>query len=70
MDITRLGILGAGTMGSGIAIGAALAGIETLLVDIDSARLTSALAEAERFYERGIEKGRIAPRRRTRPGHG
>ncbi|MEX2631089.1 MAG: 3-hydroxyacyl-CoA dehydrogenase NAD-binding domain-containing protein [Tistlia sp.] len=58
--ITRLGILGAGTMGSGIAVGAALAGIETLLVDIEAGRLEAALAEAERFYARGVEKGRLA----------
>lgn len=58
--ISRLGILGAGTMGSGIAMGAALAGVETLLVDIDRDRLAAALAEAERFYARGVEKGRLA----------
>ncbi len=60
MAITRLGILGAGTMGSGIAMGAALHGVEVLLVDIDGARLEAALAEAARFYARGVEKGRIA----------
>ncbi|MEX0758302.1 MAG: 3-hydroxyacyl-CoA dehydrogenase NAD-binding domain-containing protein, partial [Tistlia sp.] len=58
--ITRLGILGAGTMGSGIAVGAALAGIETLLVDIEAGRLEAALAEAERLDARGVEKGRLA----------
>lgn len=58
--IERLGILGAGTMGSGIAMGAALAGVDTLLVDVDAAKAAAALAEAERFYARGVEKGRIA----------
>lgn len=57
--VTRLGILGAGTMGGGIAVGAALAGVETLLVDIDARKLSAALADAERFYARGVEKGRI-----------
>lgn len=59
MSINRLGILGAGTMGSGIAMAAALSGVETLLVDIDPKRLETALAEAARFYARGVEKNRI-----------
>jgi len=60
MEIQTLGILGAGTMGSGIAIASAPAGIEVTLVDVDAAQLEKALAEAKKFYDRAVEKGRMS----------
>ncbi len=60
MSIQSLGILGAGTMGSGIAIASAAAGLEVLLVDKNAEQIDKALGEAKRFYDRAVEKGRMA----------
>jgi len=51
--IERIAVLGAGTMGRGIAHVAALAGFETQLYDVDPA----ALARAEETIHRNLEKG-------------
>ena len=51
--IERIAVLGAGTMGRGIAHVAALAGYETQLYDVDPA----ALARAEETIHRNLEKG-------------
>ncbi len=59
MSISSLGILGAGTMGGGIAIASAAAGLEVLLVDNNQDQVDKALEEAKRFYARAVEKGRM-----------
>ncbi len=60
MSIETLGILGAGTMGSGIAIATAAAGgIEVTLVDVNAQQVDKALAGARTFYDRAVEKGRM-----------
>ncbi len=59
MTIETLGILGAGTMGSGIAIASAAAGLEVTLVDKNAEQMDKALGEAKRFYDRAVEKGRL-----------
>jgi len=60
MAIDKLGILGAGTMGSGIAIASAPAGMNVVLVDNTQAQLDKASAEARAFYDRAVEKGRMS----------
>ncbi len=57
----RVGILGAGTMGSGIAINLAAHGREVILHDVSEAALARALETARRFFARAVEKGRMAP---------
>jgi 3-hydroxybutyryl-CoA dehydrogenase len=53
-----IGVLGAGTMGSGIAQLACLAGARTLLHDPDASALERALERIPAALERGAEKGR------------
>jgi 3-hydroxybutyryl-CoA dehydrogenase len=53
-----IGVLGAGTMGSGIAQLACLAGARTLLHDPDGSALERALERIPAALERGAEKGR------------
>ena len=53
-----VGVLGAGTMGSGIAQLACLAGARTLLHDPDAGALERALERIPAALERGAEKGR------------
>jgi 3-hydroxybutyryl-CoA dehydrogenase len=53
-----IGVLGAGTMGAGIAQLAALAGARTLVHDPDAAALERGLAGIRKHLARGVERGR------------
>jgi 3-hydroxybutyryl-CoA dehydrogenase len=55
-----IGVLGAGTMGAGIAQLAAQSGAKTLLHDPDEEALGRGLESARTHIERGIEKGRLS----------
>jgi 3-hydroxybutyryl-CoA dehydrogenase len=61
MGIQKVGIVGAGQMGSGIAHVFALAGFDVLLTDVKEDSLTAALAQIERNIERQVAKGRVLP---------
>jgi 3-hydroxybutyryl-CoA dehydrogenase len=61
MGIQKVGIVGAGQMGSGIAHVFALAGFDVLLTDVKEDSLTAALAQVERNIERQVAKGRVLP---------
>ena len=60
MEIAKVGVVGAGTMGSGIAINVAVAGFETRLVDLTAETLAAARDKARAFYVRQVERGRLA----------
>jgi 3-hydroxybutyryl-CoA dehydrogenase len=60
MEIRSVGIIGAGTMGSGIAINLAQHGLQVLLVDANTEAVTRAISQATAFYDRSVEKGRLA----------
>ena len=60
MDIQRIGVIGAGVMGSEIAQVAAAAGCSVVLVDIDDAAVQRGLAHARTIGERRVAKGRLA----------
>ena len=55
----RIGILGAGMMGSGIAYAAASAGIEVVLLDVDQAAVERGKNYSHRLLANAVEKGRI-----------
>jgi 3-hydroxybutyryl-CoA dehydrogenase len=57
--IARVGVIGAGQMGSGIAHVAALAGLEVALVDINPAALEKAVAGIGRNIDRQVAKGTV-----------
>ena len=58
-DIKTIGIVGAGTMGLGIAQISAMAGYQTILFDIDEQMLTKAIQIITKNLEKGIEKGKV-----------
>ncbi|MFO1351081.1 MAG: 3-hydroxyacyl-CoA dehydrogenase family protein [Gammaproteobacteria bacterium] len=58
--IKTVGVAGAGTMGSGIAIVAARAGFTTILYDIDPAVLDRARRQIEGFFAKSVEKGKLS----------
>ena len=58
MDITTLGVVGAGQMGSGIAHVAAASGLSVTLVDVEDRFLERGRATIEKNLEREVAKGR------------
>lgn len=56
----KIGVLGAGTMGSGIAQVAAQNGHETILVDVNPKMLTKAETELDKILSRLVEKEKIS----------
>ena len=60
MDIRRVGVVGAGQMGNGIAHVFALAGYEVILHDIAEASLQAALATIDKNMERQVSRGKIS----------
>ncbi len=58
-QINRVGIIGSGTMGSGIAQVAATSGCKVKLYDTNQVALDKAKASLEKILNRLIEKGRI-----------
>lgn len=58
-NIKRVGVIGAGTMGQGIAQIAAMAGFKSVLFDIEKAALEKAIKSIEKNLEKGIEKGKV-----------
>lgn len=59
--IAKIAVLGAGTMGRGIAHVAAVAGFETTLYDVDPKALARAEELIHRNLEQGVAKGKVAP---------
>lgn len=57
--IGKVGVVGAGTMGIGIAIVAARGGVTTLLTDTDVGKLERVKADAERFFRKSVALGKM-----------
>jgi len=60
MSINRLGIIGAGTMGNGIAQACAVSGIEVVMVDIAQAAVDKGLATVAASLERLVKKDKMS----------
>jgi 3-hydroxybutyryl-CoA dehydrogenase len=60
MDIKTVGVVGAGTMGNGIAQVFAQSGFKVVLVDVAQPMLDRARATIEKSLARFVEKGRLA----------
>lgn len=59
MSVERVGVVGAGTMGAGIAQIAALGGYETHLYDLDGKALGRGVEQIRNGLRRGVERGRF-----------
>jgi 3-hydroxyacyl-CoA dehydrogenase len=60
-DVTSVGIIGAGTMGGGIAMNFANAGISATIVELKQEALDKGLGVIRKNYENSAKKGRITP---------
>ncbi len=59
MDIKTIGVLGAGSMGSGIAQVAAQSGYNVVMRDIEDKFVDRALKGIDKFLSKSVEKGKI-----------
>jgi 3-hydroxybutyryl-CoA dehydrogenase len=59
MKITKIGVIGAGTMGHGIALVAAKAGYTVILNDIKDEFITNGLQKIQKFLTKSVEKGKM-----------
>ena len=59
-DFTKVGILGAGMMGAGIAYASAMAGLEVVLLDTDQAFAARGKDYSEKLLAKRVERGRMS----------
>ena len=58
MEIKKVGVLGAGLMGHGIAQVVAQAGYDVVLREVDDAKLEKGVGKIEKQLARAVEKGK------------
>lgn len=61
MDIKKIGVLGAGTMGNGIAQVAAQAGYNVVMRDIEDRFVEGGIKNIDKFLSKSVEKGKMKP---------
>jgi 3-hydroxybutyryl-CoA dehydrogenase len=61
MDVMTIGVIGAGTMGRGIAYAAAYGGYKTILEDVSPEMLQQAIAYIQQALEEGVTRGKVTP---------
>ena len=59
MQITSVGVLGCGLMGSGIAQVCASAGYKTIVREVEQAFLDKGMGRVQKFLNDGVEKGKV-----------
>jgi 3-hydroxybutyryl-CoA dehydrogenase len=66
LKIEKVGVVGCGLMGSGIAQVAAGSGLSTVVVEVDEVRLKEGIARIDSFLAQGVERGKLtADEKRT-----
>jgi 3-hydroxybutyryl-CoA dehydrogenase len=60
MEIRQIGVVGAGSMGNGIAQVAAQAGYQVIMRDIEDRFVQNGLKAIEKFLAKSVEKGKMA----------
>jgi 3-hydroxyacyl-CoA dehydrogenase len=59
--VTRIGVVGGGTMGAGIAVSVLDAGLPVTMIERDEAALARGRANVEKVYDGLVAKGRMTP---------
>ena len=59
MDIKKVGIVGAGTMGHGIAQVCAMAGCDVVLCDLEAEAVAHGLSKIQANLHKGVERGKV-----------
>jgi 3-hydroxybutyryl-CoA dehydrogenase len=60
MDIKWIGVIGAGSMGNGIAQVASQAGYQVIMRDVEDRFVQNGLKAIEKFLSKSVEKGKMA----------
>ena len=63
--VAKLGVLGAGMMGAGLAYVAANAGIEVVLIDAAQDAADRGRAHAESLLDKGMKRGKVTPEKKA-----
>ena len=61
MDVKTIAVIGAGTMGRGIAYAAALGGYQSVIEDVNDSVLAKALAWIREAFDEGLKRGKVEP---------
>jgi 3-hydroxybutyryl-CoA dehydrogenase len=64
MDIKTIGVIGAGTMGRGIAYAAAFGGYRTVLEDVSPEMREQGAAYVSQTLEDGVSRGKVTPQQK------
>lgn len=59
MEVKTIAVVGAGTMGRGIAYAAALGGFRTILEDVNDSILQKAAAWIHEVFDEGVKRGKV-----------
>jgi 3-hydroxybutyryl-CoA dehydrogenase len=59
MEVKAIAVIGAGTMGRGIAYASALGGYRTILEDISHSKIQQAVAWIQRAFDEGVSRGKV-----------
>src|SRR5438034_10605075 len=61
MDVKTIAVIGAGTMGRGIAYAAAFGGYHTILAGVSRRVLDQGVAWIRQSFEEGVARGKVGP---------
>jgi len=61
IELKKIGVIGAGTMGHGIALVSAQSGYEVVLYDIEDKLVQNGITGIDKFLSKSVEKGKIPP---------
>ncbi len=64
--VKKLGVLGAGMMGAGIALVSAQAGIEVVLIDRDQEAADKGKAYSETYLDKGMKRGKVTAEKKEK----
>jgi 3-hydroxybutyryl-CoA dehydrogenase len=66
MEIRKIGVIGAGTMGNGIAQVAAQIGCDVIMRDIEDSFVDRGIKSIDKFLAKSVEKGKLAADEKTK----
>ncbi len=66
MEIRKIGVIGAGTMGNGIAQVAAQIGCDVIMRDIEDSFVDRGIKSIDKFLAKSVEKGKLVADEKTK----
>ena len=65
MEIKTIAVIGAGTMGRGIAYSAAFGGYQAILEDVSESMLAQGMEWINRAFDEGVARGKVTPQQKA-----